>query len=321
MKKFIIIMSCLLLLTACSSKEKTIDGKIVGKSNAISDSKLQIKVITEYINIRKEKSVTSDIIGIVNKGSVFDVVDHSQVGEYHWVHIITNNGIDGYVASFEDNIYYDFVNGYVDFIAPKLTLSVESINVDSYSEITDDYIKSIITYSDDKDENPTLKYDVERQGNIYFLNISVCDSENNITQKKVRLNVSKEKLASNGSWITYNDIRNLRKTFLGIIRKYGTTSEYTYLTNSYWKINFYGSGGSISVYSDSGWFYGCSFNANGKNIEVSSCNDSAGSISYDQFHNNIAVQEQSAKSTYLKIVDEFEKTGYKVSDIFINIGD
>ena len=238
MKKFIIIMSCLLLLTACSSKEKTIDGKIVGKSNAISDSKLQIKVITEYINIRKEKSVTSDIIGIVNKGSVFDVVDHSQVGEYHWVHIITNNGIDGYVASFEDNIYYDFVNGYVDFIAPKLTLSVESINVDSYSEITDDYIKSIITYSDDKDENPTLKYDVERQGNIYFLNISVCDSENNITQKKVRLNVSKEKLASNGSWITYNDIRNLRKTFLGIIRKYGTTSEYTYLTNSYWKINF-----------------------------------------------------------------------------------
>ena len=33
------------------------------------------------------------------------------------------------------------------------------------------------------------------------------------------------------------------------------------------------------------------------------------------------MQEQSAKSTYLKIVDEFEKTGYKVSDIFINIGD
>ncbi|MBR1817588.1 MAG: SH3 domain-containing protein [Bacilli bacterium] len=319
MKKIGMILFFLIFLTACSKESITSDGQIIGISNAKSDTKLQIKITTEYINIRKEMSVTSDIIGIVKKDSVFDVLDHDQVGGYHWVHIKTNNNLEGYVASFEDNIYYEFINEEIDFMAPKLEINVESINVDSFSEVTEEYIESIIQYSDDKDPNPILKYEVIDEGYNYYLNIEVTDSGNNKTQDTLKLYVNNEKLASNGNWITYNDIRELRKKFLSIIRKYGNTEEYDYLTNTYWKMNFYHDSTTISVFGDNGWFTGCIFNAKEKNIEVEACNDSLGAVSYEEFHPSIATQEQSAKNAYLHIIDEFEQTGYKLADAFINI--
>jgi len=329
MKKVLLsFVSLVLLLTlvGCGKinkdnyKEDSFGGKIIGVSNPISESKLQIKITNDYINIRKEKSVNSDIIGVVKKNSIFDVIDYEQVGKYFWVHIKTNNNLDGYVASYENNIYYNFINGDIDFIAPKLEINVESINVDSYSKITDEYINSIITYSDDKDQNPKLTYNVLNQGNYYYLNIEVIDSGNNSTQKRISLNVSKEKLASNGKWIEYSELRDLRKKFLNITRKYGSTEEYIYLTNTHWKMIFSDSSTDIYVYSDMGWYYGCYYNAIGNNIEVKSCNDSAGEVPYDEFKSRIATQERSAKQAYLKIVDEFEKTGYKISDLFLNFG-
>ncbi|MGM9877255.1 MAG: SH3 domain-containing protein [Bacilli bacterium] len=327
MKKVLLVFVVLISLSTlvgCKKVEKddykdeTFDGKIIGTSNPASESKLQIRIINDYINIRKEKSINSDIIGIVKKDSIFDVVDYGHVGDFFWVHIKTDNNLDGYVASYENNIYYNFINGDIDFIAPKLEINVESINVDSYSKITDEYIKSIVTYSDDKDQNPKLTYNVLNEEN-YYLNIEVIDAGNNSTQKKVRLNVSKERLASNGKWIEYTEIRNLRKKFLNIIQKYGSTEEYTYLVNSYWKMDFNISSTYISVFSDSEWYHGCNYRAIGNNIEIDSCYDSVGSVSYDEFKSKIATQEQSAKKAYLNIVSEFEKTGYKISDLFLNI--
>ena len=84
-------------------------------------------------------------------------------------------------------------------------------------------------------------------------------------------------------------------------------------------MNVYGSSTDISVFSDMGWYYGCYYSAIGNNIEVKSCHDSAGTVSYDEFKSRIASQEHSAKQAYLKIIGEFEKTGYKISDLFLNI--
>ena len=317
MKKSIVFIICLLLLTACG-QSKTKDGKIIATSNDSSNTKLQIKIVSDYINIRKEKSVESDIIGIVKKGSVFDVVDHEQVGKYHWVHIITNNKLDGYVASFEDNIYYEFVNGDIDFIEPKLEVNVGKITVDSYSEITDEYVKSIVTYSDDKDENPVLTYDVSQAGYGYYLNIKVTDAGGNETEQRIDLKVNNERLASNGQWLTQDQIRDLRKKFLNIIRKYGTADEYSCLTNTYWKMDFYNKV-TISVFDDVAWLYGCTFVGQDKEIKVGNCNDSAGTVSYEEMHKRISKQEQSAKDVYLKIVEDIEQIGYKISDVALYI--
>ncbi len=322
MKRFllsILIMCVIITLTGCGLVEKrTKDGKLIGTSNE-SNNKLQIKITTDQLNIRKEKVINSEIVGVVQKGSIFDVIDHEQKGKYQWVHIKTNNNIEGYVASFEDHIYYEFINGDVDFIPPKLEIKVGEINVDSYSQINDEYINSIVEYSDDKDKNLQLTYEVSASGNIYHLNIKVKDKGNNEVVKKVRLNVKNERLASTGKWLTIKEVRDLRKKFLKIIRKYGRAETYDMIYSDYWKINYYGSGANISVFEDIRWFKACYFKAKGNNIDVEYCEDSVGKISYEEMHKRISKQEKSAKNAYLNAIKDLEKTGYKLSDVFLNI--
>lgn len=319
----IILLISILTLVGCKSEnntkaEETYDGKIVGISNSSSDTKLQIKITNDYINIRKEKSVNSDIVGVVKKDSIYDVIDYEKVGQFFWVHIKTNNNLDGYVASYEDNIYYDFINGDIDFLEPKLEIKVKSIDVDSYSTINDEYINSIITYSDDKDPNPKLTYNVSKEEIYYYMNIAVSDSSNNIVEKKIPLNVKNEKLASNGKWLNNNDVRNLRKKFLSIITKYGRTDNYTFLNSDYWTITFDRHGkGNIGVFTDSNWTHGCYFIVNDNNIAVEGCFDELGTVSYDEIKSKITSQEKSAKQTFNKVITEFAKTGYNTSDLYL----
>ena len=144
----------------------------------------------------------------------------------------------------------------------------------------------------------------------------MVDYSNNKVNKSVKLNVKNEKLASNGKWVTYDEVRELRKKFLNIIRKYGQTEEYTYVTSNYWKIQF-GSSSTIAVFSDLGWYNGCYYEAIGEEIKVSECNDSAGTIPYEDYKSKIASQEEHAKQAYLNISKEFAKTDYKISDLFL----
>lgn len=320
-KKLILVsLIIVIFITGCSFKglnnKKTEDGKIIGTSNDTSN-KLQIKILNEYINIRKEQSVDSEILGVVKKGSYFDVIDYEKVDEYFWVHIKTNNNIEGYVASFDDNIYYEFVNGDVDFISPKLDVKVDVIEVNSYNDLTDEYINSIVRYSDDKDKNPEFNFEITSDDINHYINFKVIDKSNNFVEDKIKLVVKNERLASNGNWLTFEEVRELRNKFINIARKYGNADTYITITNSYWRIDF-SHITTIQVFTDMSWFYGCSFTAKNNEIEINRCNDAAGEISYDQMKNKIASQEKSAKNAYLKIKEEFEKTGYKIEDLSIN---
>lgn len=324
-KKSLIIILIIVVLCICtvvaifsfkdSNKENVGNGKTIGISNESSD-KLQIKILNEYINIRKEPSVNSEILGIVKEGSLFDVIDYKVGERYFWVHIKTNNNIEGYVATFLDDKYYEFVNGDIDYIAPTLNIAVDKISVDSYSEITEEYIKSIITYSDDKDNNPSFSYETVDENPNYYMHFKVTDKAGNITEKKLRLAVKNERLASNGKWITYEKVRELRNKFISIAKKYGNADTYSTITNSYWRIDF-GNITSMMVFTDMSWVYGCYYSINGDEIKATSCNDQAGEISYEAMKKRIASQEKSAKNAYLKIKENFEKTGYKIKDLFI----
>ena len=85
---------------------------------------------------------------------------------------------------------------------------------------------------------------------------------------------------------------------------------------NYWKIQF-GSSSTIAVFSDLGWYNGCYYEAIGEEIKVSECNDSAGTIPYEDYKSKIASQEEHAKQAYLNISKEFAKTDYKISDLFL----
>ena len=321
----VLLIIVVISLTGCGEK-KTKDGKIIGTSNPASDTKLQIKIIAnDNVDITVEKNIHSDVVGVVQKDSVFDVIDHEQEDTYRWVHIKTDNNLEGYVVSFEGRINFEFINGDIDFLAPKLEIKVDKVEVESYSKITDEYIKSIIEYSDDKDDNPTITYETTPYGTqespyderIYYLNIKVKDASNNETTKKVRIYVKNEIMASNGKWLSQNQIRNLRKQFLNITRKYGSANGYAALFGTYWKIVFFSSRSQVQVFTDNGWFSGCDFVVVDGKLNAESCYDSMGSISYEEMHKKISKQEQSALDEYNKIISEFEKTGYKLSDLFL----
>jgi len=329
MKKKLVIIISIVLLIVCATiagfslkgaKKSNVtnaeSGKTVGVSNKSSD-KLQIKILNEYINIRKEPSVNAEILGIVKKGSLFDVIEYKKGERYLWVHIKTNNDIEGYVATFFDEAYYEFINGNIDYMEPTLNITVDKITVDSYSEVTDEYIKSITTYSDDKDTNPHFSYEVINDNINYYINFKVVDNFGNITEKKIKLVVKNERLASNGKWITYDKVRELRNKFISIAKKYGNADSYITITNNYWRIDF-GTSSSMMVFTDMSWFYGCYYSMTDDEIKVTSCNDQAGEIAYEKMQKRISSQEKSAKNAYLKIKESFEKTGYKIKDLYIN---
>lgn len=58
----------------------------------------QIKIITDYINIRESESVSSKILGKVYKNEIYTVLGENSESSYHWIYIETTNGIKGYIS-------------------------------------------------------------------------------------------------------------------------------------------------------------------------------------------------------------------------------
>lgn len=318
MSKKILILLIIFIMATTGCRYINDSNKKVGTSNQLSD-KLQIKIVNKYINIRKDKSTNSEILGIVKKDSVFNVIDYEKVNDYLWVHIKTDNNIEGYIASNETNKYYEFINGEVDFTAPTIDIAVDVIEVDTFSDFTNEYINKIVKYKDDIDNNPKLSYEIQNNSINYYIIFKVSDKSNNSVEKKIKLVIRNERLASNNEWITYDKVRELRNKFTNIAKKYGNMDTYNTLTSYYWRIDFYNTT-TIRVFTDSSWAHGCYYNANNDEIKVINCNDEYGNTSYEQMKSRITSQEKSAKNAYLKIKEEFEKTGYKISDLNLYFG-
>lgn len=73
------------------------------QSNEIDDSKEQIHILVDKINIRSLPSVTSDDIGDVYFNEIYTVFDTTDDDTYTWYHIKTSLGVEGYVASKHDS--------------------------------------------------------------------------------------------------------------------------------------------------------------------------------------------------------------------------
>ena len=76
----------------------------VEQTNLRDDTKNQIEIITDYINIREMQDVSSDILGKVYRGEIYTILSENTDSKYKWLEIETSNGIRGYISGIEDYV-------------------------------------------------------------------------------------------------------------------------------------------------------------------------------------------------------------------------
>ena len=68
------------------------------QTNDRDDTKEQIEIITDYINIREKKSIDSKIIGKVYEGEIYTVISQDDRGPYYFIEIKTKDGKHGFIS-------------------------------------------------------------------------------------------------------------------------------------------------------------------------------------------------------------------------------
>ena len=103
-KKLILILFSVILVIGTIITISFLARNNVEQTNLRDDTKNQVEIITEYINIRAMPDVTSEILGQVYQGEVYDVLSDDTESKYKWIEIKTSNGIKGYISGVEDYV-------------------------------------------------------------------------------------------------------------------------------------------------------------------------------------------------------------------------
>lgn len=74
------------------------------QTNIRDNTKSQIEIISDYINIRSSKSVKSEILGKVYKGEIYTILDEDTESNYKWIKIETANGIKGFICGTDNYV-------------------------------------------------------------------------------------------------------------------------------------------------------------------------------------------------------------------------
>lgn len=112
--KIIIILSISLLVILIVStflissfmKQK----KYKNQSNDLDNTKWQLKITIDKINIRKNASVDSSDIGDVYKNEIYTILEKIEGNSYIWYKIKTQNNIEGYIASNKKDAYVEIIS-------------------------------------------------------------------------------------------------------------------------------------------------------------------------------------------------------------------
>lgn len=171
----------------------TSNGLLIGTPNKEDETKLQVKVNIQKINIRESTNSKSKKLGIVQKDSIFTVLDYKADNKYIWIHIKTNNNIDGYIATEIKNPYVLFLNGEIDIESPTLKLLVTTLTIKNIDDLSIDLIKEKIEATDNSGNveiDYSIDYDNPVATNRYRMTITATDSSNNSTSKAMVLEIS-----------------------------------------------------------------------------------------------------------------------------------
>lgn len=171
----------------------TSNGLLIGTSNKEDETKLQVKVNIQKINIRESTNSKSKKLGIVQKDSIFTVLDYKADNKYIWIHIKTDNNIDGYIATEIKNPYVLFLNGEIDIEPPTLKLLVTTLTIKNIDDLSIDLIKQNVEVNDNSGNveiDYSIDYDDPVATNRYRMTITATDSSNNSTSKAMVLEIS-----------------------------------------------------------------------------------------------------------------------------------
>jgi len=115
-KKKIILIIILVIITLfllgiliykSLTKEKE---EIIIQTNERDETKEQIKIVNDYINIRKENDSQSELLGKVYKDEIYTVLEKKEDEYYVWCLIETTNKIKGYIAvKYEEDEYVEYL--------------------------------------------------------------------------------------------------------------------------------------------------------------------------------------------------------------------
>ena len=312
----IIIFVFVLCLSGCSLEgdNETIkdkDGFPIGTSNKENNDILQVKVIIEKINIRQESTVNSDKVGIVEKGTILDVIDYKMDEKYIWFKIKTGNNLKGYIASEKESPYVD-VNKEIDVVPPEISVKENKIIVNNRTEI-EKSIVSNVTYKDDKDLNPKMNYSVDYKNKIgkfqYVVKVIVTDSSNNSSITEFNVEITGEKQMNDGNWITYQELVDKQNQAKSLCYKYGLKPFTNGLRGCY-NGSVFVEGSPYIVLSSERCFYNTNF-------EPTDCSDLNGnSVSHDLMSSNFKAIENKWKEKIKNYyMDVKNNTGYELGEL------
>lgn len=130
------ILLCL-TITACSGS------KNIRQTNERDSNQKQVEIINDYINIRSQATTNSDVLGKVQKGEIYTVLETDKF----WLKIQTSNNITGWIISaYEEKPYVSYLetNGSIpqeqetlDKIAAGEYLDIDKIKYSSIDWISD----------------------------------------------------------------------------------------------------------------------------------------------------------------------------------------
>lgn len=186
-----------------------------------ANSDFQIKVINDYINIRSSSNIESEVLGSVNKGDIYNVLDISNTENHIW-YKINYKGETGYIASPKDDPYIKelfssklVVNifctkddedcGYLmEFILKYQKTTAKSFLI-KYHDLEDTYTKEIynkvLTYYNEKESIPlivvgdNLINDYTKDSELTLVEViqEQIDSKTNIVTEIKKGNIDKTK--------------------------------------------------------------------------------------------------------------------------------
>ena len=141
MKKLLIILLIFILIGGGFGLYYFFSGKAEERNIEEIKKGWHIEVENDYINIRKEASATSDILGKVKKGEVYKVIEVETVGNTYWYKIEYDKDKYGWIFNSSSTDYLEDVNNPKDISAPTLKFFEPVYYVNSIDEITYDHLE------------------------------------------------------------------------------------------------------------------------------------------------------------------------------------
>ena len=146
----------------------------VEQTNLRDETKNQIEIITEYINIREKPNIKSDILGKVHQGEIYDALSENTDSKYKWIEIETSNGIRGYISGIDDYVKKLYLENDITLEEPPIDTPIIDSSDESNNENTDINNKPNNNQKPTTNNNTTNNNSDNNEDNYYEPQLKAC---------------------------------------------------------------------------------------------------------------------------------------------------